>query len=140
MVARLDPLCELDLLRGREEGHLADVLEEELERVGRDLRLGRLPGALALRLRLGLVGDDDLDLLLVERVVERVDLGGIEIELVERERQLVGVETPLRAARLEERPPFVGLKNDVRCRCRPFRFPWCCCAQDRPFRRVAPTR
>ena len=37
VVAALDPLRELDLLRGREQVDLADVLEEELQRVGRDL-------------------------------------------------------------------------------------------------------
>ena len=95
MVAALDPLRELDLLRRREERHLADVLQEELQRVGGDLRLGRLPRALCFLLRLRRI--DDLDLLLVERVVERVDLGGVEVELVEGERDLVRGETPLRA-------------------------------------------
>src|SRR5262249_31126136 len=37
VVAALDALCELDLLRRREQVDLADVLEEELERVARDL-------------------------------------------------------------------------------------------------------
>ncbi len=37
MVAALDPLGELDLLRGGQQVDPADVLEEELERVGRDL-------------------------------------------------------------------------------------------------------
>ena len=37
VVAALDPLRELDLLRGGEQVDLADVLEEELQRVGRDL-------------------------------------------------------------------------------------------------------
>ena len=37
VVAALDALGELDLLGGRQQRHLADVLEEELERVRRDL-------------------------------------------------------------------------------------------------------
>src|SRR5690242_18521816 len=37
MVAALDPLRELDLLGGGQQLDLADVLQEELERVGRDL-------------------------------------------------------------------------------------------------------
>ena len=136
VVAALDPLRELDLLGRREERHLADVLQEELQRVGRDLGLGRLPRALALGLdRLGL-GDDDLDLLLVERVVERVDLRGVEVELVERERDLVRVEPTLRTTRLDERPPLVRREHDIRFRRRPFRVTRCS-AQDRPFRRVA---
>ena len=38
VVAALDPLRELDLLRGGQQVDLADVLQEELQRVGRDLR------------------------------------------------------------------------------------------------------
>ena len=46
VVAALDPLRELDLLGGGEQVDLADVLQEELQRVGRDLeRLGRLVGS-----------------------------------------------------------------------------------------------
>src|SRR5262249_60151730 len=41
-VAALDLLRELDLLRGREQVDLADVLQEHLERVGRELELDRL--------------------------------------------------------------------------------------------------
>ena len=73
VVAALDPLGELDLLGGGEERHLADVLEEELQRVGRDLGLGRSQARSRSASCLGL-GGDDLDLLLVERVVERVEL------------------------------------------------------------------
>ena len=48
VLAALDALRELDLLRRGEQRNLADVLQEELQRVGRDLRLG-------LDLGLGLV-------------------------------------------------------------------------------------
>ena len=135
VVAGLDPLGELDLLRRREERHLADVLQEELQRVGRDLGLGRLPRALALGLDRRL-GDDDLDLLLVERVVERVDLRGVEVELVESQRELVGVEPTLRTAVLEQRPRLVRREHGIRIGRRAFRVTRCS-AQDRPFRRVA---
>jgi hypothetical protein len=88
VLAPLDPFRELDLLRGREQRDLADVLEEELERVGRDLRLG-----LGLCLRfLGLAGVDDGDLGLLERGVEVVELRRLELQLVESERELVGVQ------------------------------------------------
>jgi hypothetical protein len=88
VLAALDALRELDLLRRREERHLPDVLEEELQRVGRDL--GR-------RLDFGLrvvdcVGVDDRDLRLFESCVEVVQLSRVEVELVESERELVGVE------------------------------------------------
>ena len=87
MLAALDPLRELDLLRRGQQRNLADVLEEELQRVGRDLRLG-------LDLGLGLVGVgvDDGDLRLVEGRVEVVELRRLQLELVEGERELVGVE------------------------------------------------
>ena len=96
VVAALDPLRELDLLRGREQRHLADVLEEELQRVGRDLGLGR-PRRARASASSSASAVDDLDLLLVERGVERVELAGVEVELVERERELVRVEPPARA-------------------------------------------
>ena len=89
VIAQLDPLRELDLLRRGEERHLADVLEEELQRVGRDLRLGR---PLLLDLGLALLAADDVDLGLFERGVELVELRRIEVELVEREGDLLGVE------------------------------------------------
>jgi hypothetical protein len=88
VLAALDPLRELDLLRDGEQRDLADVLQEELERVGGDLGLG-------LGLRLGLlrfVGVDDGDLGLFERGVEVVELRRLQLELVESERQLVGVQ------------------------------------------------
>ena len=88
VLAALDALRELDLLRGGQQRNLADVLQEELQRVGRDL-------GLRLDLGLGLVGRSgmhDGDLRLVERGVEVVELRGLELELVESERELVGVE------------------------------------------------
>jgi hypothetical protein len=98
VLTALDPLRELDLLRGREQRDLADVLEEELERIGRDLRLG-------LRLRLGLlrlVGMDDGDLGLLERCVEIVELCRLELQLVEGERELVGVQLARAVPRFQE--------------------------------------
>ena len=94
MVAALDPLRELDLLRGGEQLDLADVLEEELERVGRDLADGLVEPRLLLRLRLRRLRVDDLDLQLLERAVDVVDLRRLEIELVERERDLLGADPP----------------------------------------------
>jgi hypothetical protein len=110
VVAALDPLRELHLLRGREQGHLADVLEEELQRVGRDLGLD-----LGLYLDLDLVvvaSCDDRDLGLVERSVELVQLARLELELVERERDLVRVQPPGLGAGLEQALGLVG-REDV---------------------------
>ena len=97
VLAALDALRELDLLRGGQERDLADVLEEELKRVGRDLGLG-------LDLRLGLVrsGSHDGDLRLVESGVEVVELPRVELQLVERERELVGVDLARAIPDLEE--------------------------------------
>jgi hypothetical protein len=68
-----------------------------LQSVGRDLRLG-------LDFRLGLVRRrrDDRDLRLVERRVDVVELRRLELQLVERERELVGVELPGAVADLEQ--------------------------------------
>jgi hypothetical protein len=88
VLAALDALRELDLLCRRQQRDLADVLEEELERVGRDLRLGLRVGLRVVRP----VRVDDRDLRLLERRVEVVELRGLEVELVERKRELVGVD------------------------------------------------
>jgi hypothetical protein len=97
VLAALDALRELDLLRGGQERNLADVLQEELERVGRDL-------GLRLGLDLGLVGacGDDRDLCLLERGEEVVELRGLEVQLVERERELVGVDLARAISDLQE--------------------------------------
>jgi hypothetical protein len=97
VLAALDALRELDLLRRREQRNLADVLQEELQCVGRNLRL-------RLDLRLGLVRRrrNDRDLRLVERRVDVVELRRLELQLVERERELVRVELPGAVADLEQ--------------------------------------
>src|SRR6266511_3933718 len=97
MVATLDPLRELDLLRGGEEVDLADVLEEELQGVSRDL--ARLLDLLLFLLHAG----HDLDLKLLERVVKVVDLGRLQVELVERDRDFVRAQLAVLPPRLEER-------------------------------------
>jgi hypothetical protein len=97
MLAALDALRELDLLRRRQQRDLADVLEEELKRVGRDLGLG-----LDLGLRVVGVRVDDRDLRLVEGGVEVVELRRLEVQLVECERKLVRVELACAVPRLEQ--------------------------------------
>src|SRR5229473_3207425 len=105
MVAALDPLRQLDLLSGGEEIDLADVLEEELERVGRNLT-----GLFGLLL-LFLLGGDDLDLQLLESVVEVIDLSRLEIELVERDGDLVGTQMPVLFPRFQKRFCVVRLQK-----------------------------
>jgi hypothetical protein len=129
VVAAFDPLGELDLLRGGEKRDFPDVLEEELERVGRDLGVG-----LDLGFDLGLVRMDDGDLRLVERGVELVELSGLELELVERECDLVRVELAGLETALEQPLSFVGRENvlDGRSRGRAF---WFSCDQTAPLLR-----
>jgi hypothetical protein len=107
VLAALDALRELDLLRRGQERDLADVLEEELERVGRDLRLGMGLGLGLVRL----VGADDGDLRLVERRVDVVELCRLEIELVERERELVGIDAARAVPDLQEPLPLVARED-----------------------------
>ncbi len=97
VLAALDALRQLDLLRRRQQRDLADVLEEELQGVGRDLRLGLDRG-----LRLVGVGMDDRDLRLLERGVEVVELRGLQLELVERERELVCIDLARSVPALEQ--------------------------------------
>ncbi len=49
MIAALDALCQLDLLGGGQQLDLADVLQEELQRVGRELRVYGLLHLFGLR-------------------------------------------------------------------------------------------
>jgi hypothetical protein len=115
VLAPLDALRELDLLSCGEQVDLPDVLQEELQRVGRDLaRLFRL-----LLLFLVLAGDD-LDVKLLQRVVEVVDLRRLEIELVECDGDLVCTELTVLLTELEERLRVLGLEQrgdagDLRC-------------------------
>jgi hypothetical protein len=107
MLAALDALRQLDLLRRRQERDLPDVLEEELQGVGRDLGLG-----LDRWLRLVGVGMDDRDLRLLERGVEVVELGGLQLELVERERELVGIDLA-RAVPALQQPLAIVASEDL---------------------------
>ena len=93
-VAALDPLGEIDLLLRRQQPHLADVLQEQLQRIGRHLRLEvqrvlalrrvRFSGArsmirLAASARVDLL--DQLDLSPLEEAVQLLDVGFVEVEL-----------------------------------------------------------
>ncbi len=133
MVSPLDALRELDLLRCRQERNAPDVLQKELERVGRDLGVG-LGLALDLFLRV-----DDRDLRFVEGGVELIELARLEIELVECEGDLIRVEAAGLKPGLEQTLSLVG-REDVldRCsKCRALRFT---CGQPVPLtrRRVTP--
>src|SRR5262249_37270173 len=88
---------------------LADVLQEELQRVGRDLARLRDRDLLLLVVD----GGDDLHLHLLEGLVELVDLTGVEIELVECERDVVLSHRSGVLRRLEQISSFLGLE-DVR--------------------------
>ena len=108
VVAALDPLGQLDLLRGGQQVDAADVLEEELQGVGRHfLRLELLGNGIVLLLP----GRDHLDLQLVEGLVEVVDLARVEVELVERERDLVRCQRARLPPRLEQAPGLLGLEH-----------------------------
>ena len=107
VVAALDPLRELDLLGGGQQVDLADVLEEELQRVGRDLaRLGNRRCLFDLY-----PPTDDLDLQLLECLVELVDLRHVEIQLVQRARDLVCRYRTGQLRRLEQPFRFIRLED-----------------------------
>jgi hypothetical protein len=91
-IAALDPLGEIDLLLSAQQPHLADVLEEQLQRVGSPLRLEiqRSPAAGALlgralnvqARRSGWVDFlDQLDSRALEEAVQLLDVGFVETEL-----------------------------------------------------------
>ena len=72
-IAALNALGQLDLLRGRQQRYPADVLEEDLQRVCRELSSPRSRGRRLVSLVISLV--DDVDLKLVKTLVELVGLG-----------------------------------------------------------------
>ena len=109
MVAALDALRELDLLGRREERHLADVLEEELEGVGRDF--ARLRLKIEAFLRVGLV--HDLDVQLLERRIELVQLQGFEV-VAQRNRDLLMREKACFLALAHERLGVVVIEQHRR--------------------------
>ena len=107
MVAALDALRQLDLLRRGQQVDLADVLQEELERVGRDV--GRVE---VERVLFGLFLDrHDLDVQLLEHAVELVDLGGVERQLVKHDRDLLGRQLSGLSARLQKLPRLLRLED-----------------------------
>jgi hypothetical protein len=99
MVAPLDLLRELDLLCRGQQIDLADVLEEELERVGGEF--AGLDVEVALVRGVAVSAVNDLDLERVERLVEVVELRRLDVEVVERERDLLGAERPVLAPQLQ---------------------------------------
>ncbi len=111
-VAALDPLCELDLLRGGEQLVPAGLTQEQLQGVCRRLErlwrrrrrlLGwRLGVGFALRRR------EQLDPAPVELLVDRLGLEGIELERLQPLDQLQLPELTARLRRLELRREFLA--------------------------------
>jgi hypothetical protein len=104
MLAALDALRELDFLGCREQVDPADVLQKELERICRGFGCARRGGFFLFFRR------DDLDLLLLERRVELVELDYLKVEVDQREGDLLrrhraafagGLHEALRLIRLE---------------------------------------
>ena len=105
MVAALDLLRELDFLRRCQEVDFADVFQEELERICRDVRPLELERVDCLLL------GDELDVELLDQAVKLVDLTGIELELVEGKRDFVGVQPPGLFPGMQKLPGFFGRED-----------------------------
>ena len=117
MVSALDPLRKLDLLRRGEQLDPPDVLEEQLQRVRRRLERARLDGR-PFVVRLDRLGHD-LDLLLLERLEQLVELTRLEVEIVEGERDLLRGHRPAFPCGVDQCPRLVRVENIVdalRCR------------------------
>ena len=108
MVAALDALGELDLLGRRQQRNLADVLEEELERVRGDVARLRLEVELGRTVRLVY----DLDVELLERRVELVELQRLEL-VAQRERDLLVREEAGLLALAHERSGVLMVEDDA---------------------------
>jgi len=81
---------------------------------------------------------DHRNLRLVQRGVELVELARLEVELVERERDLVGLQTASLESGLEQALSFFG-REDVLDRCSNYRaLRFSCQPAPIPRRRVTP--
>jgi len=81
---------------------------------------------------------DHRNLRLVQRGVELVELARLEVELVERERDLVGLQTAGLESGLEQALSFFG-REDVLDRCSNYRaLRFSCQSAPIPRRRVTP--
>ena len=129
MITKLDPLCELDLLSGGQQRHLANVFQKELQGVGRDLRLG---APILVGIGVDLLGRDDVDLSLLEGGIELVELGRVEVELVKGERDLLRVELAGPTAGIKQRPDLEQVE-DARCGGGRRRATLVSCAQNTPL-------
>src|SRR5215216_1779029 len=98
-VAALDPAREVDLLLRGEQTDLADVLQEQLKGVGRHVRLevdrrldlaapALVRRALLLRGERGVDLLDQLDLRLLQEAVQLLDVGLVEVDLLDRHGDL----------------------------------------------------
>jgi hypothetical protein len=102
LVAALDPLRELDLLDRRQERPLRDVAQEELQGVAGGLGDGGGLECAGSRLVGALGRVDDFDAAAVGLGVERLERTLLEIELLDRRRDLAELEAAVVLSLLEE--------------------------------------
>ena len=120
-VPALDPLGETDLFLGGEQPQLADVLQEQLKRIGghvrpQVLRSLRLATATLVRVSLELPRRhprvellDELDLGALQEAVEVLDVGLVELQLADRLGDLRVREDTEPAAAIREPPDLIKL-------------------------------
>src|SRR5919198_3190513 len=108
VLAALDALRQLDLLRGGQQVDLPDVLQEQLQRVRADLARGLGRRLTLLRIAATV---HDLDLQLLERVVKVVHLRRVQLQFAERERDLLRAERARHAPALQQPLCLVSLEQ-----------------------------
>ena len=107
-VAALDALRELDLLGCGEQLMAADLVEEELQRIGSVDRLGRPDDLLAL-----VLGAHDLDAARLELPAELLDLDVLELVLECKRLELRLVDGPALLGVLDEHRQSMTFKQRV---------------------------
>jgi hypothetical protein len=98
VVAALDALRELDLLRRRQQLDAPDLAQEQRERVDGGVAIVDLERELGQRVV------DELDVCVLERAQDLVDLGRLEVQLVERSGDLVMRHESSGDAALDQQP------------------------------------
>ena len=110
LVALLDALGELDLLRGRQQRYPTDVLEKQLQRIGRDFA-GR-----EIERRADFVGQllgDDLHVCSIKSAIDVLDLRVRQVELVECASQILVRDSASLFSLRQKRPRGFAFANQL---------------------------
>ena len=110
LVALLDALGEFDLLRRSQQRHTPDVLEKQLQRIGRDFASREVERRASLVCRLR---SNDLHVRRIESAIDVLDLRVGQVELVERASQILVRDSASLFSLRQKRPRSFAFANQL---------------------------